>query len=284
MVSIIIPTHQRRDLVLRAVESVKRQRFRDWELIVVDDGSEDGTCEAVARIGDDRIRCLRQPRRGVSAARNRGIRLARYDWISFLDSDDSWRPRKLERQLDGLEAEPAYRACFTDEVWIRNGVRVNQKKHHRKEGGWIYPRCLPLCIISPSSILLHRSVLARIGLFDESFPVCEDYEFWLRMCSYYPVLFIPAPLIIKTGGHSDQLSRSRWGMDRFRVRALQKILSSGSLTPRLGKLTIEELIRKARILAAGCEKRGKIEEAHQYRDLIDQWSEKQSQSLSPHNS
>ena len=251
---------------------------------MVDDGSEDGTCEAVARIGDDRIRCLRQPRRGVSAARNRGIRLARYDWISFLDSDDSWRPRKLERQLDGLEAEPAYRACFTDEVWIRNGVRVNQKKHHRKEGGWIYPRCLPLCIISPSSILLHRSVLARIGLFDESFPVCEDYEFWLRMCSYYPVLFIPAPLIIKTGGHSDQLSLSRWGMDRFRVRALQKILSSGSLTPRLGKLTIEELIRKARILAAGCEKRGKIEEAHQYRDLIDQWSEKQSQSLSPHNS
>ena len=271
MVSVIIPTHQRRDWVLRAIESVQRQRFRDWELIVMDDGSEDGTYAVVNRMGDNRIRCLRQPKRGVSAARNHGIRRARYDWIAFLDSDDSWRPRKLERQLEALEAEPAYRACFTEEIWIRNGVRVNQKKHHRKQGGWIYPLCLPLCVISPSSILLHRMVLSQIGLFDESFPVCEDYELWLRLCSRQPMLFIPEPLIVKTGGHADQLSRSRWGMDRFRVRALQKILSAGTLSPRLRRLSIEELKRKAEILASGCEKRGKIEEARHYRDLIEQF-------------
>lgn len=271
MISVIIPTYQRAELVLTAVESVRRQSFRDWELLVVDDGSSDGTIDALERIREPRLRVIRQAHSGVSAARNRGIQQARYEWIAFLDSDDSWKPRKLERQLESLEAEPAYQICFTDEIWIRNGVRVNQKKRHRKQSGWIYPRCLRLCIVSPSSILLHRSVLERMGQFDESFPVCEDYELWLRLAARYPILFLPQPLIVKTGGHHDQLSRSRWGLDRFRVRAMLKILESDQLSPYLHHLTIRELIRKLEILAGGAEKRGKTTAARDYRQLIERW-------------
>ena len=176
---------------------------------------------------DPRIRHFYQEQRGVSAARNAGIGMSRYPWICFLDSDDQWRPAKLHRQLEELECYPHYQVVYTDEIWIRRGKRVNPRKIHRKYSGWIYHRCLPLCIISPSSILLHRSILEREGLFDETFPVCEDYEMWLRISSRQPILFLEEPLIVKVGGHPDQLSQSRWGLDRYRLQALVKIYSSG---------------------------------------------------------
>lgn len=253
------------------MESVRAQRFRDWELLIIDDGSTDGTAEAVERLADARIHYHYQTHQGVSAARNHGLDEARFDWIAFLDSDDRWRPRKLEKQLEALESEPAYGACFTNEIWIRNGVRVNPRARHRKQGGWIFSRCLELCTISPSSILLHRRVLEKTGGFDESFPVCEDYELWLRLCCRYPVLYLHDPLIFKTGGHADQLSRSRWGLDRFRLQALDKILRSKILTPQQEAAAISELIRKARILHHGCRKRGKIEDAKHYAGLMESY-------------
>ncbi len=272
MVSIVIPTYNREAWLASAIESVKQQSFRDWELVIVDDGSSDQSSNVVRELADSRITYVRVEHGGVSRARNLGVSLTRFPWICFLDSDDQWTPAKLQRQIETVEEFPEFRIVYTNEIWIRRGKRVNQKKKHRKYGGWIYHRCLPLCIISPSSVMLHRELLEEEDLFDESFPVCEDYELWLRISARNPVFFLDEPLIIKFGGHDDQLSRSTWGLDVYRVRALRKALRSGDLTPAQQIITVRELVTKARILASGFRKRGKLSEAEKYKKLIRTWS------------
>ena len=267
MISVIIPTFNRKQLLLEAVESVRSQSFQDWELLVIDDGSTDGTDQVLEPLICDRIRCIRQEHSGVSAARNRGIRAAQNDWIAFLDSDDHWHKQKLQRQVEAVEANAEYLAVHTDEIWIRSGVRVNPGKRHQKRSGWIFHYCLRLCLISPSSILLHRSLLDESGLFDESFPVCEDYELWLRLTARRPVLFVPEKLVVKRGGHADQLSRSRWGMDRYRVRGLLKSVESGRLTPQQRRWAGAEIVWKSQILEQGFAKRGRMARASHYRRL-----------------
>ena len=273
-ISVIIPTHNRRELLAGAVESVRAQTFRDWDLLIVDDGSDDGTDRDWSDPGDPRIRYLRTERKGVSAARNLGIQQAKSPWIGFLDSDDTWLPRKLEIQLSALESQPGYLAVHSDEIWIRRGRRVNPKKIHRKYGGWVYRYSLPRCVISPSSILIARELLDRCGMFDEDFPVCEDYELWLRMFARHPICFVDRPLLVKTGGHADQLSRSTWGLDRFRVRAMVKTVESGDLSIQQEAWTAAEIVRKSEILAGGCEKRGRTEMGGYYRGLAEFWNER----------
>ncbi len=273
MVSIVIPVYNRKEPLLRAVGSVFEQTFREWELIVVDDGSTDGTRQLLRGLEGGRVRCLFQPHSGVSSARNLGLRAAQYPWIAFLDSDDYWLPRKLQVQLQILQQNPQYEIVHTDEIWIRRGRRVNPKKIHRKYGGWIYPHCLPRCIVSPSSILLQRRVLDDQGGFDESLPVCEDYELWLRLFSQRPICLVSEALVVKTGGHPDQLSRSSWAMDRHRVTALIKTFESGCLTPLQKLGTADEIVTKAAILAQGAEKRPNLRRAHSYHDIVRCWSQ-----------
>jgi glycosyltransferase involved in cell wall biosynthesis len=278
MVSIIIPSFNRADFLARAIRSVKHQSFHDWELLVIDDGSTDRSSDVVQGLLEERIRYLRVAHGGVSRARNIGISLARYPWLSFLDSDDEWSPTKLQRQIEALEEAPDYRIAYTNETWIRRGQRVNQKKRHHKYGGWIYHRCLPLCIISPSSVMLHRRLLEEVGLFDETLPVCEDYDLWLRVSARNPVFFLDEALITKYGGHDDQLSKSTWGMDAYRVRALEKMLESGKLTPSQRVLTARELVTKSEILLSGFQKRKHLSEADRYEKLIRKWIRKGSES------
>jgi glycosyltransferase involved in cell wall biosynthesis len=276
MVSVIIPTYNRAELIGRAVKSVLNQSFRDFELIVVDDGSSDQTRETVESFHDPRLRLIEQEHQGVSKARNRGIKESVGKWISFLDSDDAWQPNKLQRQIESLEEDFRYRVVYTNEIWIRNGVRVNQKKKHRKYSGWIYPYCLPLCIVSPSSVFLHREIIEIENGFDEDYPVCEDYELWLRISCHYPIRFLNEFLIFKYGGHDDQLSRSRWGLDIYRVKALEKIYNSGRLTPYLALLTAREITRKSRILAKGFLNHGKLTDAESYQRLASEYDRKSS--------
>lgn len=267
LVSVIIPTWNRYPFLTEAITSIQRQTYSHVELIVVDDGSADATpWEIPSRFPS--VVFLRQPHRGVSAARNLGIRHARGEYIAFLDSDDLWLPKKLEREITCLSENPSYRICYTDEIWIRRGMRVNPKKKHRKYGGWIYPHCLPLCIISPSSVILHREVFETVGGFDESLPACEDYDLWLRITARFKVWWIDAPLIIKRGGHADQLSRAFWGMDRFRIRALVKILNEDILSEPWRQKTLEELEKKCYILIQGAEKRGKMKNVTLYRQIL----------------
>ncbi|HSR69670.1 MAG TPA: glycosyltransferase [Acidobacteriota bacterium] len=274
MVSVIIPTYNRRAFLTEAVASVRRQTYQDWELLVVDDGSEDGSADWADSLKDARIRCLRQANHGVSAARNAGLKQASRPWIAFLDSDDRWHPEKLRQQLDFLHRFPETRVLQSEEIWYRKGRRVNPRKIHRKYDGWIYQRCLPLCVISPSAVILHRQVLEKVGEFRQDFPVCEDYELWLRIACRYPVRLLEEPLTVKYGGHDDQLSRSMWGMDRFRLQAMRERLQSGQLTPQLERWTAREAARKADILAQGYDNNRKPGEAARYRRIAEQMEER----------
>ena len=238
------------------------QDYKEKEVLIVDDGSTD---DSWREIRDLPVRYTWKPNQGISSARNYGIALTRGEYIAFLDVDDLWRAQKLSRQVRAMEENPAVALCYTDEIWIRNGRRLNQKKRHQKYSGSIYEYCLELCIISPSSALIRRDIFQTVGLFDESMPVCEDYDMWLRLTSKYPVLFLPEELIIKRGGHKDQLSTQYEAIDRFRIVSLARMIESGKLTDAQRAATLEELSRKCKIYGKGAEKRGKGEEAEYYR-------------------
>jgi glycosyltransferase involved in cell wall biosynthesis len=265
-VSVIIPTFNRAWCLARAIDSVLNQSFSDFELIVVDDGSSDDTARLLAGYGTPLI-VIRQPNRGVSAARNAGIVAARGHWIALLDSDDHWLPTKLADQVDWLSDHPDHRICQTEEVWIRDGRRVNPKKRHRKYGGHIFERCLPLCLVSPSAVMMARSLLNEVGGFDEALPACEDYDLWLRISCTHPIGLVEKPLIVKTGGHKDQLSRAP-ELDKYRIQALAKLLRSGALTPAQHTAAWEMLATKVRVYAGGCRKRGRMEEAVRLEALV----------------
>ena len=263
MVSVIITTYNRRSYLEAAVASVLAQDYRDREIIVVDDGSRDGSAEELIGLP---VHYVWKENGGISSARNLGISQASGDFIAFLDVDDLWKKHKLSTQMR-LMREQASLLSYTDEVWIRNGKRLNQGDRHRKYSGLIYRRCLPLCIISPSSAVISKQIFDAVGLFDESLPVCEDYDMWLRITCRYPVLFVEKPLIIKHGGHPDQLSRQYEAMDTFRIKSLVKILSSGMLTPDQREFTLAALKEKCAIYAQGARKRGRMEEAARYASL-----------------
>ena len=240
------------------------------EVIVVDDGSTDDTDHILTRFQED-ITVLRQRNRGVSAARNAGIRHARGGLIAFLDSDDTWLPEKLTTQVAFFKARPDALICQTEEIWIRNGRRMTPKQRHRKRSGMIFYDSLSLCLVSPSAVMMRRRLFDIIGLFDETLLACEDYDMWLRVSSHYPVYLVDTPLIVKRGGHADQLSKMT-GLDRYRIQALVKILRSGRLTDEQSRAAAAMLREKGRIYAHGCRKRGKTEEARYYSRLVENYA------------
>ena len=269
-ISVIVPTFNRKDMLSRALLSIFSQSHEPFEVIVVDNGSNDNTQEML-RDEFPQVRLLLEPEKGVSRARNKGICEATGEWIAFLDSDDEWQPDKLEvqtREILGSENIISH----TDELWYRNGVRVNPKNVHKKSGGYIFDRCLELCCISPSSVMVKKTLFDEIGYFDEKLPACEDYDMWLRVCSKYPILFVDKPLTIKHGGHGDQLSKKYWGMDRFRVEAIEKIINSEKLTGSQREAAKLKLQEKLKILIDGGQKRLNEETVSIYSKKLDELS------------
>lgn len=267
LVSVIIPTYNRGWILTEAIDSVLSQDFKDYELIVVDDGSTDNTRVILDAYGQD-IMVLRQANKGVSAARNRGIAEAGGQLVAFIDSDDLWLPRKLSRQVDFFKSNPDAVINQTEEIWIRNGVRVNPKDRHRKPSGMIFEPSLGLCLVSPSAVMIRKPLFDAVGVFDESLPACEDYDLWLRISCRYPVHLIDTPLIIKRGGHEDQLSQAP-GLDRFRIQSLGKIIESGRLTESQYRAAVSTLQDKCAIYAGGCRKRGREAEAKSYEAMAE---------------
>ena len=268
-VSVIIPTYNRGWILREAIDSVLAQDYTDYELIVVDDGSTDNTREILDSYGRDII-VLQQPNKGVSAARNRGIAESRAQLVALLDSDDIWLPQKLTRQVAFFKSNPDALICQTEETWVRNGVRVNPKKRHHKFSGMIFEPSLALCLVSPSAVMIRKTLFDTVGLFDESLPACEDYDLWLRVSCRYPVFLIDEPLIIKHGGHEDQLSKAA-GLDKFRIQALTKIVKSGQLSESQTRAALQTLKEKCAIFANGCRKRGREDEAKYYEELAEMY-------------
>lgn len=264
VISVIIPTFNRVNELSRAIESVWNQTTYPLELIIVDDGSSDHTKSFVKNIKDRSpvdIQYLKTNRLGVSGARNRGIQVAKGEWIALLDSDDEWLPTKLESQIELINKNSVL--IHTEEIWVRNGKRVNQKKKHQKKGGRIFKESLPLCCISPSSSLIKKDILLKHKGFREDFEVCEDYDLWLKITSEFDVQYIEEAQIIKYGGHEDQLSRKYHSMDIWRVVALYDIFNSKNLSQEEKELTLKEIKYKLKVLEIGYQKRKKLDELHQ---------------------
>jgi glycosyltransferase involved in cell wall biosynthesis len=255
LVSVIIPTHNRAHCIARAVDSVLKQTWPHWELIIVDDGSTDNSPQVLAEYqSHPKIKIIRQKQMGVSGARNHGAGLARGEWLAFLDSDDQWLEQKLEVQWTYAQQFPQYPIIHGDEIWVRNGVRVNPMNKHKKMGGDVFARSLQLCCISPSTVMLRQSLFKQMEGFDEGFVVCEDYDLWLKITSVHEVGYVDQPLIIKFGGHPDQLSRRFRAMDYWRAISIGRMIQSGQLSQIQLKQSREELNKKTSVLLKGYRK------------------------------
>ncbi len=265
MVSVIIPTFNRVHVLESALDSVLAQTYSPIEIIVVDDGSTDRTQELLAGYGD-KIKVFTQTNQGVSAARNLGIRHSKGAFIALLDSDDAWTPDKISRQMTFFSDNPEALICQTEEIWIRNGRRVNPKVKHKKPSGMIFTPSLKLCLVSPSAVMMRRELFDLRGLFNEELIVCEDYDLWLRISRDIPVYLIDAPCTIKHGGHEDQLSASH-SQDKYRIASIVNLLGEEVLSKSQTAAAVKVLCKKCRVYGNGCIKRGRQEEGEYYLTL-----------------
>jgi glycosyltransferase involved in cell wall biosynthesis len=255
--SVVIPAYNRREMLIRAIESVLSQDFIDYELIIVDDGSTDGT-DSIESIYRGKLRYIYQQNSGVSSARNRGILASSSPWIALLDSDDTWHSSKLRWDNGFIRNNSSVKIHQSEDIWVRSGRRVNPGMRHLKKEGDIFSESLKLCMISPSSVVFSREITEKYGLFDEELPACEDYDLWLRITPFEYIGLIREKLITRYAGHSDQLSSNYPVMDRFRLYSIMKLLSASRdlLSIKQADEAETAAIEKARILLAGSIKRG----------------------------
>ena len=271
--SVVIPVFNRSALLGRALVSVFNQSVDCEEIIVVDDGSTDGSLDSLAVLSKNyqgsKIRVFSQRNKGPAAARNLGLKMARCETIAFLDSDDHWRRKKLEIQYNILKGEPEYLISHTLERWLRNGRHLNQRKRHVPRHGAIFDHCLELCAVGMSTVMLKKNLISEVGLFDESMRCCEDYDFWLRISCRHPFLLVTQALTIKEGGREDQVSfQYRTGMDRFRIDSLLRLVNSERLSDSQRLQAQRELLQKCRVYGKGCLKHGNITEGNRCLALI----------------
>jgi glycosyltransferase involved in cell wall biosynthesis len=253
-ISVIIPTFNRAWTLRRAIDSVRAQSFKDFELIIVDDGSTDETMDMLfPYLSDQRVTAISTPNNGVSHARNEGVKHSTGKWICFLDSDDEWKPHKLREQLQ-FTVDNHYTITQTNEIWNRNGTRVNQPKHLRKQNGDIFSISLYNCMITPSSVMMTRKLFDEFCGFNEALPTCEDYDLWLKISSMHPVGLLETDLMTRYGGHTDQLSAKYPNMDIYRCKSLHNLVQNFDLNENQKKEAREVLQKKLSILHAGAKK------------------------------
>ena len=269
--SVVIPTYNRSELVREAAASVLAQTYRPLELIVVDDGSSDATSDALAPLSG--VQVLRQAHTGMPGqVRNAGARLARGEYLAFLDSDDLWLPQKLAQQVAAATAAGEV-ISHTRERWVRRGRVISQRSQRHRRRGDLFADSLRRCVLGPSTVLLRRAVFEQTGGFREDLEIAEDYELWLRLTARYQVGYVAQELVIKRAGHADQLSERYGQIEIFRLRALRDLVTAGHFsTASRHTAAGAELARKARIYAAGCRKRGRLGEAERYQALAQRWS------------
>ena len=196
LVSVVIPTFNRPEATERAARSVLAQTHRALELLVVDDGSTDGTGERVARLGDPRLRVVRQPNGGVARARNRGLGEARGAYIAFLDSDDEWRPDKLARQVAAMEAAPARVGFCSTGAEIRSAAGVEIRRGGPRGDAFAALLVTNLVHAPTSCGLIRREVFEAVGGFDPDLPAIEDWEWLQRVARLFDLEAVDDPLTL----------------------------------------------------------------------------------------
>jgi glycosyltransferase involved in cell wall biosynthesis len=268
--SVIIPVYNRPESLICAVESVVKQTCSDYELIIVDDGSEPAAFE-VQKLYGGRIRYIRQENKGVSSARNLGIRVSSGEYLLFLDSDDMWLPGKIQAHKEFISSNPRIKIHQTREIWFRRGTRVNPGKKHIQPQGYIFEQSLELCLISPSACAVSREIFNRYGLFDENMPACEDYDLWLRTTPFEECGLIDKQLSVRFGGHGDQLSSAYEAMDRMRLYSIINLLVNCGNILTDSQINAAETsgIKRCGILIKGCAGRGLENNISKYEEIRD---------------
>ncbi|MBW4674843.1 MAG: glycosyltransferase [Desmonostoc geniculatum HA4340-LM1] len=211
-VSVIIPTYQRGHLVSQAINSVLAQTYEDYEIIVINDGSQDNTPQVLAQFSDrDRITTIHQTNQGLSAARNTGIYSAQGKYIAFLDDDDLWEPQKLEKQIPILEANPHLGLIYSDsfffsdkkDLFLDSYNTVFPTPHIQVSWTLFQYNYIPVL-----TVIVRRDCLNQVGLFDETLRSCEDYDLWLRLIEKFPIYFLNEPLA-RYRNSSNSLSKNQ---------------------------------------------------------------------------
>lgn len=267
LISVIIPTYNRRPFLKKALDSVFLQTKPCHEILIIDDGSTDGTEQFVREYSvnsQQPLRYLYQENKGAASARNLGIKNASGNILCFLDSDDYFLPEKIELQKKTLD-ESGLLISHTEEKWLRRGQHLNKKQKHHPPDGHIFADCLPMCVVGMSTVMVRRELFDSCGLFDESLPCCEDYDLWLRVSSREKFKLVPKQLTVKNGGRADQLSViHRVGMDKYRIKALVNLLDNTELSDDQYRLALNALRKKCRIYGEGCLKHGRFGEGMRY--------------------
>jgi GT2 family glycosyltransferase len=263
--SVVIPCYNAERYLASTVDSVLLQNGPDLEVVIVDDGSRDGSADLIRqRYGSvSNVRLLQQANQGVAAARNHGVREARGEWIAFVDADDIWLPGKLRAQMDLLSMEPEARMAYTAwQVWSSAAplptpdflaeLQAQADDTERWSGatGWIYPQLLLECAVWTSTVLAHRSVFDEVGLFDTTLPIGEDWDLWLRASRVTPIVRVPrppgtlphAPQQYHQGTAGDQL-QGRRDLTRAGAMGLRVARRHGRAQDRSGSWTGPQLER-----------------------------------------
>lgn len=269
-IDVIIPTFNRGHIISSAIESVLSQTYSNYILHIVDDGSTDNTKEILSKYsGHSQIKIYYQDNRGVSSARNLAALKSTGEWISFLDSDDIWLPKKLEIQINYIKEHPDCNFIHSDELWIRNGKRVNPKNKHQKNHNRLLERSLEFCIISPSTVLMRRNLFLLHSGFDEELIVCEDFDLWNKVLFHEKYIgFIPIPLIEKHGGHDDQLSKKFVAMDYWRIKSLFNLYHSNTIDHSNKELIKNVIISKSELLLKNYLKHQNLKSFEEISNLI----------------
>jgi len=261
-ISVIIPSYNRAKFILKAIDSILNQSIQIDEIIIVDDGSTDETKELVTSISNDHIKYIYQENKGVSNARNIGIKVAKNQWLCFLDSDDIWHENKIEKQINFHQKNTHIFFSHTDELWMFNNKIINQKKHQQKPFGFCFEKNIPNTLIGASTVMIHKKVLEDIGYFDETLVACEDYDLWLKILLKYELGLINEKLITKIAGHENQLSFTTRLIDEYRISSLLKHKNS-----KYKDLILSEIVKKCNILIKGAIKHSNKEIEEKYTKL-----------------
>ncbi len=276
-ISIILPTFNRPNMTIRALNSIVKQTYRHFELIVIDDGSFDNTYD---RINDYlktqqniKYKLIKKTNKGVSHARNIGLRLAQYDWVAFLDSDDEWLPSRLQTQVNYINKTPDCHWVYSDEQWVKDGVVIPVKPNScKKYHGAVLKKAIDRCFIGCSTVLIRKSHIEDVGGFNENFPACEDYDLWLKLLSKYKVDYIDQKLVTRFGGHDDQLSRAFHSMNLWRLKSVANLLEKSHLNEPERSYAENFIKSKAPQLMNGYKKYNNPEQLQEVADILNKLS------------